>query len=271
MTTKVYEQAFSESAEGLDAYNDLVAVVRQLRRDCPWDREQTHESVKHLFVEETYEAVEAIESGDDGELKKELGDVLLHVLFHSVIAEEGGRFSPVDVARSITEKLIRRHPHVFGETEVENVDEVLTNWEKIKLKEDGSRTVLDGVPGSLPALLRAYRIQEKAAGVGFDFPDSASAWQKVVEEIEEYGKAVRAPASTSDAMEEEFGDVLFALVNHARLSGINGENALRRTIDKFLKRFSYIEKSLADRGSSVVDSDLDEMDALWEEAKTLER
>ncbi len=263
---KIYDSQFSESPEGIEACADFVAIIRQLRRDCPWDREQTHESVRHLLIEEAYEAVEAIEERDWDELKRELGDLLLHVIFHSVIAEEGGRFSLQDVAAAATEKLVRRHPHVFGDTEVEDVDEVLQNWEKIKQKENGRVSVLEGVPGSLPALLRSHRMQEKAAGVGFDFPTPDDAWEKVNEEVQEF----RACADGDGAPEEkeaEFGDLLFALVNYARLAGLTPENALQRTNNEFARRFGHIEQRLSGQGATFADVDLAEMDDYWEEAK----
>ena len=266
MAEKIYEPTFAEPAERLDAYADFVAIVRQLRRDCPWDREQTHESVKHLLIEEAYETVEAIDAEDWDELKRELGDLLLHVVFHSVIAEQDGRFTLLDVIEAETDKLVRRHPHVFGETAVEGVEEVLANWEQIKLGEGARRSALGGVPRQLPALLRAYRMQEKAAGVGFDFPERAGAWEKVVEEIGEYQHLTENGASDADR-EDEFGDVLFALVNYARLTGINPENALRRTNDKFARRFGHIEQRLAEQDRSLAEADLAEMDRYWEEAK----
>ncbi len=270
---KIYDPQFHEPPGGREAYADFVAIVRQLRRDCPWDREQTHESVKHLLIEEAYETVEAIDEENWEELKKELGDLLLHVVFHSVMAEEDGRFTMQEVIDTEAAKLIRRHPHVFGDTEVAGVDEVLSNWEQIKRTEgEGQqrRSVLEGVPAHLPSLLRAFRIQEKAAGVGFDFPERDGAWEKVEEEIHEFRRLADGDASPS-AREEEFGDLLFALVNYARLTGINPENALRRTNDKFVRRFRHIERRLDETGQSPSDADLAAMDRLWDEAKTLER
>ena len=267
-TRDLYEPQFSEPPDRLNAYADFVAIVRQLRRDCPWDREQTHESVKHLLIEEAYETVEAINDGDADELKKELGDVLLHVVFHSVIAEQNGTFTLRDVIEAETEKLVRRHPHVFGDVQVEGTDEVLQNWEQIKMQE-GKTSVLQGVPRHLPALLRAYRVQQKAAGVGFDFPEAAGAWEKVKEEIGEFEHLATASAS-GEEKEAEFGDLLFALVNYARFAGLNPENALQRTNAKFARRFQYIEKRLAERGQAFSDVDLGAMDGLWDEAKALE-
>ena len=266
---KIYEPQFSEPPQRREAYADFVAIVRQLRRDCPWDREQTHESVKHLLLEEAHETVEAIDEADWPELKKELGDVLLHVVFHSVIAEEDGTFTLQDVIEAETEKLVRRHPHVFGDTHVNGTGEVLQNWEKIKMAE-GKTSVLEGVPRQLPALLRAYRVQQKAAGVGFDFPAAAGAWEKVEEEIGEF-KHLAASGASDREKEAEFGDLLFALVNYARFAGINPENALRRTNAKFTRRFQHIERRLAEAGQAFTDVDLEAMDRLWDEAKAGER
>lgn len=269
MSDKIYDLAFSERPDRLDAYADFVAIVKQLRRDCPWDREQTHDSIKHLLIEEAYETVEAIDKQDWDELKRELGDLLLHVVFHSVIAEQGGRFTLKDVIEAETEKLVRRHPHVFGDVSVGGVDEVLTNWEQIKMKEGRKKSALEGVPSQLPALLWAYRVQEKAAGVGFDFPERDGAWEKVEEEIHEYRELVEAEA-LAEEKEAEFGDMLFALVNYARFTGVNPENALRRTNEKFRRRFGHIEQRLAERGLTMADVDLAEMDRYWDEAKLQE-
>lgn len=259
-----------------DLYADFVAVVRRLRRDCPWDREQTHASVRHLLIEEAYEAVDAIDDGDWGELKGELGDLLLHVVFHAEIAETTtGAFTLEDVIRFEMEKLVRRHPHVFGDVEVSGTGEVLQNWEQIKQQERAARgeperrSVLDGVPRHLPALLRAQRVQEKAAGVGFDFPEAAGAWAKVEEEVLELRTLVESGAS-AEAREAEFGDVLFALVNYARFTDINPENALRRTLDTFQRRFQHVEARLAEQGRDFTDADLAEMDGYWDEAKARE-
>lgn len=273
-TEKIYDDAFAESSDRLEVYADFVAIVKQLRRDCPWDREQTHESVKHLLIEEAYEVVEAIDGADWDALKKELGDVLLHVLFHSNIAEENGTFTIKDVIEAETEKLVRRHPHVFGEAAADDAASVEANWEQIKMqerdgKDEAPSSVLDGVPQQLPALLRAQRMQEKAAGVGFDFPERDGAWAKVEEEIHEFHEHVEAGASDAEK-EDEFGDVLFALVNYARRVGINPENALRRTNDKFVRRFRHIERRLAESDRTVADVELAEADALWDEAKELE-
>jgi MazG family protein len=269
MTQKIYEPAFAPDPDHLEAYADFFAVVRQLRRDCPWDREQTHESVKHLLIEEAYEALDAIDRGDRAEMKQELGDLLLHVAFHSVIAEKEGTFTMKEVIETETEKLVRRHPHVFGETEVSGVAQVLQNWEQIKRDEGGRRSTLAGVPAHLPGLLRAYRIQEKAAGVGFDFPDAGGAWEKVEEELKEFREMVDGGASEADR-EAEFGDLLFAMVNYARFAGINPENALRRSNEKFARRFRHVEDRLEQQGRDFADADLAEMDRYWDEAKARE-
>ncbi|CAM3373280.1 nucleoside triphosphate pyrophosphohydrolase [Rhodothermus bifroesti] len=267
--SKPYDPSFRESEDRLEAYADFVAIVRQLRRDCPWDREQTHASVKHLLIEEAYEVVSAIEEADWEALKRELGDLLLHVVFHSVMAEQAGRFTLKEVILSETEKLIRRHPHVFGEVQVDSVQQVLANWEQIKLQEKQHASVLAGVPRHLPALLRAYRIQEKAAAVGFDFPEQEQAWAKVEEELAEFHRLVQEGMPEADR-EAEFGDVLFALVNYARLAGINPENALQRTNNKFIQRFQHIEARLSAQGRTLAEADLEEMDRYWNEAKAKE-
>jgi len=251
-------------------FQDFVAIVRRLRRECPWDVQQTHDSTKHLTIEEAYELVEAIDDGDPAEVAKELGDLFLHVVFHAHIAETDGTFDLGDVMRAEMTKLVRRHPHVFGDEVVSGTGEVLRNWEAIKQAERAEAgttgappSALDGVPGTLPALLRAERVQEKAAAVGFDFPDAEDAWVKVREEADE----VRA-ADTPDALEDEVGDLLFAVVNYARLRGVVPETALRRTVDKFSRRFRSVEAGLGDRAGAAT---LGEMDALWEAAKDAER
>jgi XTP/dITP diphosphohydrolase/tetrapyrrole methylase family protein/MazG family protein len=269
MPEKIYDCSFIPDVATVEAFVDFVAIVRQLRRDCPWDREQTHESVKHLLIEETYEAVEAIDERNWTDLKKELGDLLLHVVFHAAIAEGDARFVLREVIESESEKLIRRHPHVFGDATVQGVADVLTNWESIKQREGGRKSVLAGVPSHLPGLLRAYRMQEKAAAVGFDFPTPAEAWKKVEEELHEFGATLGA-AGDLNAREDELGDLLFALVNFARLSGLQPENALRRTNAKFQGRVQFIEQKLAETGRSMGESDLETLDRYWDEAKAAE-
>ena len=247
-------------------FEDFVAIVRRLRRECPWDVQQTHDSTKHLTIEEAYELVDAIDAGDPVDVQKELGDLFLHVLFHAHIAETDGTFDLSDVMRSEMTKLVRRHPHVFGDEVVSGTGEVLRNWEAIKRAEraeagetEAPPSALDGVPGTLPALLRAERVQEKAAATGFDFPSADDAWEKVREEADE----VRA-ADSADALEDEIGDLLFAVVNYARLQGVVPETALRRTVDKFSRRFQTVEAHLGDR---MAEAGLEEMDALWEASK----
>ena len=266
MRDKIYDDQFAISEAQQAAYADFVAVVRQLRRDCPWDREQTHVSVKHLLIEEAYEVLEAIESGEAEALKAELGDVLLHVAFHSTIAEQEGRFTMAEVIETETAKLVRRHPHVFGEAKAESTKDVLSNWEQIKMEEGQKKSALEGVPGQLPALLRAFRLQEKAIGVGFDFPDREATWDKVEEETSELQRKTRSGAPVEER-EEELGDLLFALVNYARQSGLNPENALRQTTEKFTRRFQHVEQALASEGKKLSDVQPDEVNELWEEAK----
>lgn len=246
----------------------FVRVIRRLRRDCPWDRKQTHKSLRHALIEETYEVVEALDAGDTDELANELGDLLLHVVLQATIAEQAGEFSLRDVMTRETAKLIRRHPHVFGTTTARSADEVKQNWERLKMKE-GRTSVLEGVPRSMPALIRALRVQQRAARVGFDWENEDQVWKKVREELEEVREALRGGKQIR--REEEFGDLLFALVNYARFLRINPENALRGTIDTFTKRFQYIERQLAKRGKTAHESTLEEMDALWNEAKRRKR
>lgn len=258
-----------------DLYADFVAVVRRLRRDCPWDREQTHDSVKQLTIEEAFEVVQAIDDGDPQELKKELGDLFLHVLFHAHIAETEGTFTIRDVMEAEMQKLVRRHPHVFGPLAVSGTGEVLQNWEAIKRAEREASgetetpSALDGVPQALPALLRAERVQEKAALVGFDFPDARGAWDKVEEELAEVREA--SGADDADRLEAEIGDLLFAVTNYARMRGVSPENALRRTVGTFSSRFAHVERGLAATGRTPEAATLEEMDALWDEAKAIER
>ncbi len=268
MNEKVKADTAAVAPEVLSAFAELAGIVSRLRKECPWDREQTHASVKHLLIEEAYETVEAIDDGDWAELKKELGDLMLHVLFHSQIAEGEGTFSLAEVIRTESEKLVRRHPHVYNNLKVSGTGEVLANWEQIKLKEGKKKSALEGVPRQLPALLRAQRIQEKVAGIGFDFPKREAAWAKVEEELAELHQ--HTPANDTDALEAEFGDVLFALVNYARFLGITPENALQRTNAKFIRRFQYIEAALAERGQTAAQATLEEMDVLWNAAKAEE-
>ena len=245
----------------------LVEVMKRLRSEhgCPWDREQTHETLKPYLLEEAYEVLNAIDSKDDTHLMEELGDLLLQIVFHAQLAAEEGRFTIDDVARSIVNKLVRRHPHVFSDVKVKNAQEVLKNWEQIK-KDEGKKSVLDGVPEHLPALLKARRVQEKAKRVGFDWDSVDGVVEKLVEEIKELIEAV-AKDKVKDA-EEEFGDILFSLVNISRFLGIDAEDSLRKTINKFMKRFYYIEEKVKKKGNKPLgDHTLKELDGLWEEAK----
>ncbi len=246
-------------------FNEFVEIVKRLRLECPWDREQTNDSIKAATIEEAYEVVDAIDNNDFVELKKELGDLLLHVVFHSVIAEGENKFTLDEVIESIKEKLIRRHPHVFGEVVVENANDVKKNWEAIKLNE-GRNSVLDGVPQMMPSLYRAYRLQEKASKVGFDWEKKEDVWKKVIEEIEEMHYSEKE--ETKKELESEIGDVFFALTNYARFLGINPENALRLTNEKFIKRFQYVEKKINESGRQINQSNLAEMDMYWNESKT---
>jgi MazG family protein len=248
-----------------EKFQELCNIMAKLRVECPWDREQTHDSIKANTLEEAYEAVEAIDLKNYRELKSELGDLLLHILFHSVIAEESGHFNINDVIDSISEKLIRRHPHVFRDVSVNGIKEILKNWEEIKLTE-GRDSVLEGVPKNFPGLARAYRLQEKASKVGFDWNKKEEVWKKVIEEIEEMHEMELA--GNPDELEKEIGDVFFALTNYARFLGINPENALRRTNEKFIARFTYIEKKIKESGRSIGESNLEEMDRFWEESKS---
>ena len=247
-------------------FTDFVAIVKRLRKECPWDKEQTNDSIKANTIEEAYEVVEAIDNKDFDELKKELGDLLLHVVFHTQIAEEDNHFTINDVIDSIQEKLIRRHPHVFGEVKVADSNEVKKNWEEIKLSE-GRESVLDGVPYQLPALQRAHRLQEKAAKVGFDWEKKSDVWKKVIEEIEEMHQSEKG--ETKDKLEKEVGDVFFAMVNYARFLNINPEDALRRTNEKFIKRFNYVQQKVKETGKAINESNLEEMDKYWNESKKL--
>lgn len=256
--------------ERMEALGRVIDTLEILRVKCPWDAKQTNESLRPNTIEEVYELSDALlhadAEGGAANLRKELGDVLLHILFYSKIADEQGRFDIADVADALNSKLIFRHPHVFGETKVENAGQVADNWEKLKLREKGgNRTVLAGVPKALPALIKAFRIQEKAAHVGFDWEEPAQVWDKVDEEMSEVREAIAG--GDADRIEAEFGDLLFAVVNAARLYGVNPDNALERTNAKFMRRFAHIEETAAAQQRSVADLSLDEMEAAWQDAK----
>ena len=248
----------------LEAFQRLLNIMDDLRAQCPWDKKQTMQSLRHLTIEETYELGDAILDNDLQEVKKELGDLLLHIVFYAKIGSETGDFDIADVANGVCEKLIIRHPHIYGDVKVDNEEDVKRNWEKIKLKE-GNKSVLGGVPKSLPALVKARRIQDKAAGVGFDWDNIDDVFAKVKEEIEELHAEVKAQKHT--AIEAEFGDVLFSLINYARFLKVNPEDALERTNKKFIARFQYLERKAAESGKSLRDMTLDEMETYWQEAK----
>lgn len=250
----------------LDAFNRLLDIMDDLREKCPWDKKQTLQTLRHLTIEETYELGDAILDNDLNEVKKELGDILLHIVFYAKIGSETGDFDIADVANGICDKLIHRHPHIYGDVVVQDEEEVKQNWEKLKLKE-GKKSVLEGVPKSLPALVKASRIQDKARGVGFDWEEPNQVWEKVQEELGEFYEEVQS--GDHDKMESEFGDVLFSLINYARFLKVNPEDALERTNKKFIKRFTYLEGKAAEMGKSLADMTLAEMDVFWNEAKKL--
>jgi len=253
-------------ADQLKAFDRLLTIMDELRAQCPWDKKQTMETLRHLTIEETYELGDAILDKDLEEVKKELGDVLLHIVFYAKIGSETDDFDIADVCNSICEKLIHRHPHIYGDVKVDNEEDVKRNWESLKLKE-GKTSVLEGVPKSLPALVKANRIQEKVAGVGFDWEHPNQVWEKVEEELNEFKAEVAA--GHQDNMESEFGDVIFSMVNYARFLNINPENALERTNKKFTKRFQYLEEKAKSLNKPLKDMTLAEMDVFWEEAKRL--
>ncbi|MDX5321681.1 MAG: nucleoside triphosphate pyrophosphohydrolase [Bacteroidota bacterium] len=250
----------------LIAFERLLNIMDELREQCPWDKKQTMESLRHLSIEEVYELSEAILKNDREEIRKELGDVLLHIVFYARIASETNDFTITEVINSLCDKLIVRHPHIYGDVKVKDDEEVKQNWEQIKLKESGGKKrLLSGVPASLASLVKAYRMQEKAAQVGFDWPTKELVWKKVEEELGEFKEA-----KTPQEREEELGDLLFALVNYARFDGINPDDALEKTNQKFKRRFEYIEAQAELNGRELRNMNLDEMDAWWNEAKTKE-
>ncbi len=252
----------------LQAFARLLKIMDELREQCPWDKKQTLESLRHLTIEETYELADAILDKDMQNIKKELGDVLLHIVFYAKIASETGAFDIADVMDSLCDKLIHRHPHIYSDVKVQDAKEVSENWEKLKLKE-GNKSVLGGVPVSLPAIVKAWRIQEKARAVGFDWDEPGQVWDKVREELQELTHEVENKGPV-EKVEDEFGDVLFALINYARFIGVNPEDALERTNKKFIKRFQYLEGKASASGKKLQDMTLTEMDVYWNEAKKID-
>ncbi|MEX0360364.1 MAG: nucleoside triphosphate pyrophosphohydrolase [Allomuricauda sp.] len=254
----------NERSGQLKAIDRLLTIMDELRAGCPWDKKQTMQTLRHLTIEETYELGDAILDNDMEEVKKELGDLLLHIIFYAKIGSETQDFDIGDVANEIAEKLINRHPHIYGDVKVQDEEEVKQNWENIKLKE-GKKSVLQGVPNSLPALVKANRIQEKVAGVGFDWEQPEQVFEKVQEELSELQEELKQ--GNADRLEMEFGDVLFSMVNYARFLDINPENALERTNKKFIKRFQYLEQKAKESGKTLKEMTLDEMNVFWEQAK----
>jgi XTP/dITP diphosphohydrolase len=252
-------------AEKLEAFGRLLDIMDTLRAECPWDKKQTLESLRHLTIEETYELADAIEENDLQEIKKELGDLMLHMVFYSKIGSEKGAFDVADVLNSVCDKLIRRHPHIYGDVEAVTEEEVKANWETIKLKEKGTQSVLQGVPRGLPALVKAIRIGDKARGAGFDWDQPQDVWDKIKEELGEFENAQKS--GNQEEIESELGDVLFSIVNFARLSNLDPELALERTNKKFIYRFTYMEKKAREQGKSLNEMTLPEMELLWNEAK----
>lgn len=253
----------------INAFKDLLEILDKLRVECPWDKKQTNESLRHLTIEETYELADAIVENNDESIKKELGDLLLHVVFYAKIGEEKQAFDIQSVIESLNEKLIFRHPHIFSDTKVADAKEVEENWERLKLKEKGgNKSVLEGVPKSLPAMVKANRIQDKVRGVGFDWENREDVWKKVTEEINEVKEEIKQ--ASQDKIEAEFGDLFFSLINAARLYNVDPELALERTNKKFTKRFNYLEKETITKGKELKTMSLEEMDSIWEEAKKFE-
>lgn len=263
---KIRSQPDPNRSDKLQAFDRLLTVMNDLRENCPWDKKQTIESLRHLTIEETYELSDAILEGDLVEVKKELGDLMLHLVFYARIASEQKKFDIADVLHSICDKLIERHPHVYGDVIANDEETVKANWEKIKLK-TGNKSVLEGVPGSLPAMVKAIRIQDKARGVGFDWEHKEQVWQKVEEELSEFKEEEQT--GSREKMMAEFGDLLFSLVNYARFLNIDPEEALERTNKKFIKRFTYLETASAKDGKKLGEMTLSEMDKYWNEAKEI--
>ena len=271
MTKKIIKYTDLERSDKLAAFDRLLTIMDELRENCPWDKKQTMESLRHLTIEETYELSDAILEGDLEEVKEELGDIMLHLTFYARLAAEKKAFDMASVLNGISDKLIRRHPHIYGDTLAEDEATVKANWEQIKLKEKENTSVLGGVPRSLPALVKAMRIQEKASGVGFDWENGDQVWDKVEEEIKEFKAEIQAETVNLKRKNEEFGDVLFSLINYARFQDINPEEALERANKKFIKRFQYLERASKREGKSLVEMTLSEMDIYWEETKKNEK
>lgn len=249
----------------LAAFERLLNIMDDLREKCPWDQKQTLESLRHLTIEETYELADAITSHDLDSLKGEIGDLLLHMVFYCKIGSEQGAFDVTDVLNAICDKLVHRHPHIYGDVKVASEEDVKANWEKLKLKE-GKKSVLEGVPSSLPSMVKAARIQEKVKGIGFEWDNAEDVWKKVQEELEEFHQE---SINNTPHMEEEFGDVLFSLINFARFKDINPENALAKTNQKFIQRFQLMEKMIIEDGKVIAEMNLEEMDVYWDKAKNL--
>ena len=249
----------------LKAFERLLTIMDELREECPWDKKQTIQTLRHLTIEETYELADAIIDENMGDIKEEIGDIMLHMVFYSKIASETNEFDIADALNSVCDKLVERHPHIYGNVQAKTEEEVKRNWEKIKLK-SGKKSVLEGVPRSLPALVKASRIQEKARGIGFDWDNKDQVWEKVQEEIQELKVEIE---TNSNKIEDEFGDVLFSLINYARFIGVNPESALEKTNKKFIKRFQYLESESKKDGKELSEMNLEEMDEYWERAKKL--
>lgn len=249
----------------LEEFKRLLDIMDKLRIECPWDSKQTNESLRTLTLEEVYELADAVMDSNDDEIKKELGDVLLHIVFYAKIGEEHGTFDIYDVIKGINEKLTYRHPHIFGDVKVNSAKDVEENWERLKLKEGKKKTVLGGIPESMPAMIKAHRIQDKARGVGFDWDEKEQVWDKVMEEYNEL--MVELKSGDEDKMEAEFGDFIFSVINAGRLYGLNPENALEKTNRKFISRFNYLENKTISQGLDLKNMSLDEMNDIWEEAK----
>lgn len=252
--------------EKLTAFRRLLEIMDELREKCPWDQKQTNLSLRNLTIEETYELADAILENKDDEIKKELGDLMLHIVFYAKIGSEKSKFDMADILNSLNEKLIYRHPHVFGDVKVNDQEDVKKNWEELKMRE--GKKVLGGVPGSLPAMIKSNRIQEKARAVGFDWEEKGDVWEKVREELSELEEEVKK--GDPEKMESEFGDLLFSVINAARLYGMDPETALEKTNKKFIKRFNYLEKNTLEKGKLLKDMSLEEMNEIWEEAKNYE-